>query len=120
PTPEMKMAQEILDLMIQERRKLAPSYNPISGGQIREHSLNHLAELLKTRSVEEIQRVILWGINKPFWCNRIGTPSKLRKHYDEALTEMLALQTQTGGGEENREWIYGVKDKADGNLSIEV
>lgn len=118
PTPEMKEAQEILDLMIRERRKLAPSYNPISGGQIREHSLNHLTELLKLRGRDEIERVIVWGINKPFWCNRIGTPSKLRKHFDEALTEMLA--TQTGSGSENREWIVSVKEQMGGALSLEA
>ncbi len=120
PTPEMKEAKEILDLMIQERRKLTPSYNPISGGQIREHSLNHLAELLKAHSAEEIRSVILWGINKSFWCNRIGTPSKLRKYYDEALTEMLASQSGKGGGDENREWVSSLRDKAEGKLSIEV
>lgn len=121
PTPEMKMAKELLELMIHERRKLSPSYNPISGGQIREHSLNHLATLMKEHSVEEIRRVIVWGINKSFWCNRIGTPSKLRKHFDEALTEMLAAQNSSGDAKsENREWVLDLAKNLGGSVRIDA
>lgn len=121
PTPEMKVAKEILDLIIHERRKLAPTYNPIGGGQIREHSLNHLAELVKERPVEEIKKVVVWGINKPFWCNRIGTPSKLRKHYDEALTEMLASESNSELLDgKNKEWIVSLLKNINDLDSIRV
>jgi hypothetical protein len=113
PTPEMKVAKEILDLMIQERRKLTPTYNPISGGHIRENSLNHLAELLKDQPVDQIKQVIVWGINKTFWCTQIGTPSRLRKNYFEALTEMLAEQNKGSHSHEkvNREWASDIARK---------
>ncbi len=122
-SPEMKIAQEILDLIILERRKLTPTYNPINGGPIREHSLNHLAELIKSHPVEEIKKVILWGINKTYWCTRIGTPSKLRKYYLEALTEMLASQAtgSSGGEKENREWAAELASKfEEGTIRIEL
>jgi hypothetical protein len=97
-----------MELIMQERRKVSPTYNPINGGQIRDHSLKHLEELLKLHSLEEIKAVVLWGIHKPFWCTRIGTPSKLRKNFDEALFEMKASEhkahSKEHSAQKNREY----------------
>jgi len=102
-TPERQQAKLLIDLMIQERRKLLPKYNPVSGGHVRDQSLTHLTELLKLYSFEEIGHVIAWGLNKPYWCNRIGTPSLLRKYFHEALAEMRAFEKKDRGGEKQQQ-----------------
>lgn len=91
-SPEKNQAKELLALLIQERKRIDPKYNPIAGGQVREQSLQNLMALLKTRTFEEIKSVILWGVNKSYWCNRIGAPVKLRKHFNEAYIEMKAAE----------------------------
>lgn len=104
-SPEMKKAKLLLDLIIMERRKLVPSYNPVLGGQVQEQSCNNLMELLARYSFEEIESVIVWGIQKPYWCNRIGTAANLRKNFEDALTEMRALAGKGKSSEkENREY----------------
>jgi hypothetical protein len=87
---EMLIAKELYDLMIKEKKKIDPRYNPPGGGPIQKSSLMHLAELLNSRSFEEIKEVLMWGLIRPYWCNRIGTPSNLRKNFSEAISELRA------------------------------
>ena len=87
-SPEMEQAKEILALLIQEKKKIDPKYKPLAGGQIRERSLQNIMDLLKTRTSEEIKKVILWGLHKPYWVTRLGAPANLKKHFTEAYAEM--------------------------------
>jgi len=94
PSPEMDQAKEILDFFIQEKKKIDPKYNPIAGGPVKERSLQNIIALLKSRSSEEIKKVLIWGLHKPYWVNRIGTPSNLNKYFGEAYGEMKAWEKQ--------------------------
>lgn len=87
---QMVQAKELYEFFIQEKRKLDPKYNPPAGGSVQRSSLNHLKEILNARALDEIKDILKWGLTRPYWCNRIGTPSKLRKYLTEALAEMRA------------------------------
>lgn len=101
-SPDEIKARELLNYMIDERRKIDPKYNTV-GGQVRDYSLKHLVELLKIRDFDEIKEVISWGINHKFWITKIGTPSKLHKNFEDAVAEMrLKLNGETGRGREQK------------------
>lgn len=125
-SPEMKTAKALLDLIISERRKLVSTYNPIQGGQVQEQSCNHLIELLKQYTEEDIRNVIIWGINKQYWCNRIGTAAKLKKHFEEALTEMRAEEQKGSGSDkyiqDNKQYSQEISQKIvdSGNLFVKL
>lgn len=114
---EMKQAIELLNLIIQEKKKIIPTYNPVNGGQVREHSLKNLKDLVKKHSFEDIKKVIVWGISKPFWCNRVGAPVKLCKNFEEAFLEMKVSEGQSKKynkeemAEENKELALIISQK---------
>lgn len=81
-------AKQLYDYFLNEKRKTLPNYKPQGGGQVARASINHLRVLLSSQSLDEIKAVIKWGLSKSFWVNRIGTPSKLRKYFNEALAQM--------------------------------
>ncbi len=99
---EMEAATALYHLFVQEKRRLDPRYNPAAGGPIRKSSIEYLMKLLNERSFDEIKEVLLWGIGRPYWCTRIGTPSKLRKHFHEALLEMKASKRDPKVGREQQ------------------
>lgn len=101
--PEMKQAQELYELFITEKRKIDPKYSPVMGGHVKRFSLNHLVALIKERTFDDVKSVILWGINQPYWCNRIGTPAKLRKYFHEAISQMNASKKDNSTTNEDRE-----------------
>lgn len=117
-SPEMKQAKELLDLILSERRKIDLRYNPISGGHVREQSLKHLVELIKIRPFEEIKSVICWGVSKKYWCNRIGTASKLRQNFEEAVSEMHASSKEGPANreQENKEFALKIAQKFNGHI----
>lgn len=92
-SPDLIKAKELLEFFNKIKKTILPRYNPQAGGAIQRASLKHLSTLLSAHAVDEIQRVIEWGIPRPYWCNRIGTPSKLSKYYNEACAEMNASKT---------------------------
>lgn len=94
---ERKRARELWDILVQEKRKLNPRYNPVASGHIMDISLSHLEHLVKNKGFDDVKRVVLWGASKSYWCTRIGTPSALRKHFDEAFFEMLAMEAKEKG-----------------------
>ena len=114
---EMKQAKELHSLILQERRKLTPTYNPVRGGQIVDQSLKHLVDLLKEHSFDEIAQVIVWGIPKSYWCNRIGTAANLRKNFIEALTELRAstgkAKDKKASEDENRKFAEEILQKVE-------
>lgn len=115
---EMQQAKELLHLIISEKRKLDPRYNPIAGGQIRDLSLKHLIELVKERPIDEIKSVIQWGIPKKYWCNRIGTPAKLRMHFSEAIAEKRAMESSPNQEQENRLLAKQAAEKINGTIGL--
>ena len=100
---EMLQAKELYEFFIQEKRKLDPKYNPPAGGFVQRSSLNHLKAILSDRALDEIKEVVRWGLTRPYWCNRIGVPSKLRKHFAEALAEVRAAKRDGSLKSEDRE-----------------
>ncbi|HEY4832929.1 MAG TPA: hypothetical protein VIH61_10265, partial [Waddliaceae bacterium] len=127
PSPEMIQAKELLDFFIQTKKKILPRYNPPAGGLIQKASLRYLAALISTHSLEQVKNVIAWGIIRPYWCNRIGTPSKLHKFFSEACTEMNASKNPQEGQEEyvqsNKDYVQVfIKSnlKKDGSTKIEI
>jgi len=119
-SPEMKKARMLLDLLIQEKRKLLPKYNPLLGGQLQEQSCKNLVKLMEKYSYEEIAKVIEWGVSRPYWCTRIGTASNLRKNFEDALVEMKASQLKSTGSDkeqlvkENKEHSSIIAKKLEG------
>lgn len=88
---EQSLTPQVHDLyrfIIEEKRRIDPKYKPPMGGPIYEASLQHLHALLKQRTLEEIQAVVSWGLRKPYWCQQIGSPAKLRKNFHAAYSEM--------------------------------
>jgi hypothetical protein len=123
-SPETKGALELLDILIEEKKKLIPKYNPMRGGFIQEQSCKHIVQLMKQHSFDLIKRVIVWGVTKPYWCNRIGTASKLNKNFEEALAEMQAQVTVYDKGEnaeKNRRFSLEIAKKAKiGKITVDV
>lgn len=98
-SPEMKQAKELLSLLIQEKKRKDPKYNPIAGGHIREQSLQNFKALLKERSFDEIKSVIIWGINRQYWCSQVGTPALLKKNFGKAYLEMVNSNNKGRGSD---------------------
>src|SRR5262249_17440495 len=105
--PEIVKAKELLDFFIKMKKTILPKYNPQAGGAIQKASLRYLSSLLSSHPFEEIKKIIEWGVTRPYWCNRIGTPSKLHKYYHEACAEMNASKNPQ---ESQEEYIQRNKD----------
>jgi hypothetical protein len=124
-SPELMKAKELLDFFNKAKKTILPRYNPQAGGTIQKASLKYLSALLSTHPFEEIKQIIEWGIARPYWCNRIGTPSKLYKYYHEACAEMNASKstqkTHSDNMQDNKSYASECAKKFQGSeAKIEV
>jgi hypothetical protein len=123
-SPETKKALELLNLLIEEKKKLIPKYNPMRGGLIQEQSCKHIVQLMKNHPFDLIKKVIVWGVTKPYWCNRIGTASNLSKNFEEALAEMQAqgaVHRKEDDTEKKRQFALEIaKTTKDSKISVDV
>lgn len=71
-------------------------------GKEKQDDIFEFSELLKSRGVDEIEKVIYWGIPRKYWCVRLLTPEKFRKNFDDAFAEMLASEKQRHLPEDNK------------------
>lgn len=57
-------------------------------GETQHEQLAIFQELLGIRTVEEIQKVIEWGLSKKYWCTQMSNPKKLTEVFSDAVIEM--------------------------------
>ncbi|NGX47003.1 MAG: hypothetical protein K1000chlam3_00372 [Chlamydiae bacterium] len=82
-------AEGILVFFYKELAKLDPKQKEPEGKN-RQSDLKEFALLLKERLPSEIEEVVLWGLEKKYWCTKLLSPIKLRKNFQDALIEMRA------------------------------
>jgi hypothetical protein len=124
-SPEITKAKELLDFFVKMKKTILPRYNPQAGGIIQKASLKYLSTLLSSHSFEEIKQVIEWGVPRPYWCNRIGTPSKLYKYFAEACAEMNASLNGIHQDNSQQNKDYAIErakrfNKKDSQVRIEI
>lgn len=107
---ELKPEAEVLfDFFHDTIRELDPSHiNPNSLPKTTQ--IKSLNFLLNERPIEEIKKLISWGLKKPFWSSQIGTPGALRKNFSKAYREML-LDSKTPSVAANRNIAENIKRK---------
>lgn len=79
-------------------------------GETQHEQLAIFEELLGIRTVEEIQKVIEWGLSKKYWCTQMGTPKKLTEVFSDAVSEMnnSTKKSEPQREEENRKFCEQV------------
>ena len=80
-------AIEIFDFFHTQRRVIDAGH-PTPTGKVKQSQINALEQLLKTREKKDVEKLITWAFNRPFWCSRISTPAKLRDTFSDAWIEM--------------------------------
>ncbi len=80
-------AKSLFDFFYAEKQRIDPNQR-IPMGEPRNSHLRAFDQLLKARSADDIKKLLLWGLNRRFWCTRLATPSKLRDNFDEGWAEM--------------------------------
>lgn len=91
-TPEERaQAMELFDFFYGEKKKRDPCLN-IPKGVAKNKQIEEIIQLLKQRTIEDVQKVIQWGFDLSFWCEQISTPAKLRKKFGDAWLEMQAFK----------------------------
>ncbi len=99
-------AIELFEFFHNEKLQKDPKYKlPIA-----KTKTTHLADfekLLKLRSLEDIKRLIKWGLNLKFWCSQLSTPARLRQNFSTAWIEMTNASTKGEGDrlQDNREIV---------------
>ncbi len=120
-----EQARIIFSLFYEEKRKIDPLHK-IPIGDPKNIHLRAIDQLLKDRSTDDVQKVIKWGMNKPFWCSRLTTPSKLRDCFSEVFSEMvLSLQSKPKEAKENnkefaKKLLSSLKSKIPHRLKVEL
>lgn len=91
---------------------------------IQKKDLAAIREVLKSRSAQDVEKLINWGMKKPFWCTQINTLEKLKRNFSNAWMEMCANK-KTGNSIENKEWALELKVRlglmgAEGQMQFEA
>lgn len=81
-------ARNLFDFFYEEKKKIDPKIRPPMGEPKNAH-LRALDSLLKDRSSDDIKSVIQWGLHRRFWSSQIASPTKLKEHFNKALSEMV-------------------------------
>ncbi len=106
-------ANYLFDLFHRKKKELNEQHS-MPSGQEKEDQLKDLMLLLKSRSPEDVEELIKWGLMQNYWCTRLSTPQKLRSYFDEGWTAMSVTKKQQKKGAdpaENRK-ISQVLEKA--------
>lgn len=85
--------EHLFNLFHRQRRVFDLNHRKPEGKE-KQDEISEFSELLKSREVAVIEKVIYWGIPRKYWCVRLLTPEKLRKNFVEAFAEMTASEKQ--------------------------
>lgn len=96
--PISQAAEYLLKLFFEVRKELDP-HEAAPEGDLKKAYLKEFEGLLKSRSPEDIEKLVRWGLHQAFWCSQISNPKKLSQNFSDAW---IAMSTNRKNHKETR------------------
>jgi hypothetical protein len=91
---EYKNSNRLISLFIKCRKSLDPQYD-IPPGPEKTGYIKDFCELLKQRSLQDIENIIEWAVTQKYWSTRLSSPGKLNKYFSEAWVEFTVSKSNS-------------------------
>lgn len=113
---------EMFNFFYKERQKVdADCEIPLEGRKTPQ--ILAISNILKHHSKQTFQKVVVWGMNHPYWGKKISSPNRLKYHFTSVLNAMNAQEDNSLVEEKNKDYasiLAKTARNADPNIRLEI